>query len=100
MILVVSDGRAGRACLSETAGSPATIASLGRMLLPLATVLRPTGCSYVLGPAVSERRALPARPPDRHLMLTTMRQLPDTGYFREVPAGLIFFYLQRRVRSR
>jgi len=34
------------------------------MLLPLATVLGRTGCSYVLGPAVSERHALPARLPD------------------------------------
>ena len=31
------------------------------MLLPLATVLGLTGCSYVRDPAVSERRALPAR---------------------------------------
>ncbi len=36
------------------------------MLLALATVLGQTGCSYVLGPAVSERRALPTRSTDRH----------------------------------
>jgi len=59
-----SGDRAGRARLSETAGSPATYPRLGPMLLPLATVLGLTGCSYVLGPAVSERHALPARSPD------------------------------------
>jgi hypothetical protein len=36
-----------------------SIAPLGPMLLALATVLGGTGYSYVLGPAVSERRALP-----------------------------------------
>jgi hypothetical protein len=40
------------------------IASVGRMLLPLITVLGLAGCRYVLGPAVSERHALPARLPD------------------------------------
>jgi len=34
------------------------------MLLTLATVLGRTGCSYVLGSAASERRALPARSTD------------------------------------
>src|SRR6267154_2963065 len=37
------------------------------MLLTLATALGRTGCSYVLGPAFSERRALAsARSTDRH----------------------------------
>jgi len=57
------------------------------MLFPLATVLGLTGCSYVLGPVVSERRALPARSPDttkimrpfslgRHLKLTRIGLCP------------------------
>jgi len=37
-----------------------TIAPLGPMLLPLATVLGLTACSYVRDPAVSERHPLPA----------------------------------------
>jgi len=57
-----SGDRAGRASLSESAGSSATHPPLGPMLLPLATVLGLTGCSYVLGPAV--------------------RRLPDTPYLR------------------
>jgi len=48
----------GRACLSETAGSSATIAPLGPTLLPSRNSSRPNRGSYVLGPAVSERRAL------------------------------------------
>jgi hypothetical protein len=40
------------------------ITPFGRMLLPLATVLDLTGCSYVLGPAVSERHAYLLGRPD------------------------------------
>jgi hypothetical protein len=46
------------------------------MLLPLATVLGLTGCSYVLGPAVWERHTLPATiddvygSPNSHIMRT------------------------------
>jgi len=51
-----SGDRAGRA--RPAAAGPQnhrqTIAPLGRMLLSLATVLGLTGCSYVLGHAVSE----------------------------------------------
>jgi len=77
-----SGHRGGRARLSvETAGSPAAH--------------RLTGCSYVLGPAVSERHALPARPLDttknhapfslgHHLKLTRIGSLRpllnETGF--------------------
>jgi hypothetical protein len=54
----------GRARLSETAGSSATIAPIGPMLLLLATVLGLRGYSYILGPGVSERHALLPRSPD------------------------------------
>jgi len=40
------------------------IAPFSRMVLPVVMVLCLMGCGYVLGPAVSERHALPARPPD------------------------------------
>jgi hypothetical protein len=64
--------------LSETAGSPATHRPVAPMLLPLTTILGQTGYSYALGPAVSERRALPAIrgsqiPPSADLFLP----LPD-----------------------
>ncbi len=57
---------AGRARLSETAGSSANHRPVSPNAWPLATVLGLSGCSYVRDPAVSERRALPApfaRPP-------------------------------------
>src|SRR5207245_11676732 len=69
-----SGDRAGRARLSEAAGSPANhrpvrlnafaiicFASCGPTL---ATVLGLTGCSYVRDPAVSERHPLPPPSPD------------------------------------
>src|SRR5882724_1626536 len=58
--------RAGRALSPRPLDHRQSIAPLGPMLLALATVLGQTGCSYVLGPAVSERRALPTRSTDRH----------------------------------
>jgi hypothetical protein len=44
------------------------------MLLPLATIVGLTGCSYVLGPAVSERPALPAATAGLSLLLNSVEQ--------------------------
>jgi len=69
------------------------IAPLGRMLFAVATVLGLTGCSYVLGPAVSERHALPARSPDttkimRPFSLGRHRKLTRIGG-RRIAAGFV-----------
>ena len=53
-----------------------SIGPLGPILRTLATVLGRTGCNYVLGPAVSERRALPARSPNSQLMLARVGSSP------------------------
>jgi hypothetical protein len=54
-----SDDGGGRASLSETAGSSASHRRVRPNAYASATVLGLTGCSYVLGLAVSERHALP-----------------------------------------
>jgi len=73
-----SDDRAGRA--RPAAAGPhdhrQPIALFGRMLLPLAMVLGLTGCSYVLGPAVSERHAL-SRAVARHYQKSCAPSISD-----------------------
>jgi hypothetical protein len=56
------------------------------MLLPLATVLGLTGCSYVLSPAVSERHALPATVDDVYCF-TENTQIMRIQRFRRPGTG-------------
>jgi hypothetical protein len=50
-----------RVNLRWRSGNRQSIAPFGRMFLPVAMVLGLTGGSYILGPAVSERHALPTQ---------------------------------------
>jgi len=56
-----SGHRAGRARLSETAGSPAIHRPIWPNVFASRNGSRPNRGSYVLGPAVSERLALPTQ---------------------------------------
>src|SRR5438105_4187609 len=71
--------RTDRACLSETAGSSATITPLGPMLLPLATVLGLTGAGT--SSVLRSRRDTPYRRDAGHYQNHARRSLgPRPAY--------------------
>jgi hypothetical protein len=102
-----SDDRAGRARLSETAGSSATHHPIwpnafasGNGSRPNRAQLHPRSCGLrETRPTCSVAQTLPkimrSFSLGFHLMLTRMGSCRILGYFRQVPAGLIFSNHQR-----
>ena len=103
-----SDDRAGRARLSETAGSSATHHPIwpnafasGNGSRPNRAQLHPRSCGlrerdtpYLLG-RPDTTKIMRSFSLGFHLMLTRMGSCRILGYFRQVPAGLIFSNHQR-----